>query len=163
MSLRDNYVYEEPTAGGFRLLPEGEYDFTIEEVFDWEESKKGNDMLPISILVEGTKQNDWLVFTESAKWRIDGFLKSIFGGALPAGKKVDFENTTWMQGRGGRVRLKVKKIPRKNGAPGEMMDVNEIDAYVYESTKMEGRSITTPKAAPAPVVEEVVEDDDIPF
>jgi hypothetical protein len=162
MSLRDNYTYEEPTAGGFRLLPEGEYDFTIEEVFDWEESKKGNDMLPISILVEGTKQNDWLVFTETAKWRIDGFLKSIFGGALPPGKKVDFENTTWMQGRKGRVRLKVKKIPKKNGLPGEMMEVNEIDAYVYESTKMDGRSITTPKAAPAPVVEED-EDDSIPF
>lgn len=170
MSLRDNYTYEEPTEGGFKLLPEGEYDFTVEEVFDWEESKKGNDMLPISILVENTKQNDWLVFTESAKWRIDGFLKSIFGGTLPPGKKVDFNNPSWMQGRKGRVYLTTKKIPKKNGQPGEMIEVNEIKSYVYESSKIEGRTVSTPPAArtpaptPAPApADDFQDDDDIPF
>lgn len=171
-SLRDNYVYEEPTEGGFKVLPKGEYDFTVEEVFEWEESKKGNDMLPICILVEGTKQNDWLTFTESAKWRIDSFLKSIYNGTLPVGKRMDFNNTSWMQGRSGRVELGVKKIPKKNGQPGETIEVNEILRYVYPKTALEGRTVTTPAAdpasrprpgaSPAPA-DDYQEEDDVPF
>ena len=165
MSLRDSYTYEEPTAGGFKVLPEGEYDFIVKEVFDWQESKKGNDMLPIDIEVEGTSQSDWLVFVDSAKWKIDSFLKSIYAGALPPGKKIDFENTEWMLGRKGRVKLKIKTIPKKN-SPGETMEVNEIDSYLYDSTKIEGRAVTTPRAAAAPAsapAQVFEEEDDVPF
>jgi hypothetical protein len=178
MSLRDNYQYEEPTEGGFKVLPKGDYDFTVDEVFAWEESKKGNDMLPICIIVEGQKMNDWLVFVDTVKFKIDAFLKSIFGG--PPTVKVDFENTGWLLGRKGRVRLGIVEKPKKGSTTGEMVQFNEIEAYLYDSSKIEGRTVvpagggagggaarprpTSQPAAPSPAPAEDFEDDtDVPF
>lgn len=161
MSLRGNYTFDEPEEKGpVNVLPKGEYEFEVVDVYEWEESSKGNDMLPIKLKIDGGKHGagqtyENLVFTDSAKWKIDQFLKSIFGGKMKPGRSVDFETAKdWMIGKRGRCRVRVSKVKGKN------YERNEVDAFLYEGTKIEGRTV---KTSPAPDPDPDDEDDDVPF
>jgi hypothetical protein len=168
MSLRGSYQYEEPVEKQFTNLEPGEYPFVVSEVFAWEQSAKGNDMLPIKLQVgrpgETVDLQIWLVFTESSKWKIDAFVKSIFKGPPPAGTRIDFDNPAWLQGRSGTCEVEIVEKQKRNGQPGEMVKFNDVKRFTYPSTELQGRSISTPPQRPAPApAAGYVDDDDIPF
>ncbi|MFT4175965.1 MAG: hypothetical protein QM627_04860 [Luteolibacter sp.] len=163
MSLRDSYTYEEPVEKSFTLLEPGEYPFVVAEVFAWETSGKGNDMLPLSLQIghpeETVNVNTWLVFTENAKWKIDTFVKSIFHGPPP--KNIpSFVDPSWLQGRSGTCKVVIVDKPKRNGNPGEVMKFNEVKEFTYPDSQPSGSPVTTPPAS-APASNE--DDDDIPF
>lgn len=161
--LRSNYVFEEPVQREFTVLEKGEYPFEVAEIFEFETSKKGNDMLPVELRVghpgETTKITEYLVFTKAAKWKIDGFLKSIHGGVLEPGKKIDFDNLGWLQARRGTCEVDVETFTKKDGSEGKR---NMITRFTYPTTTLEGRTVTTP-SSPVGEDDPDLEDDDIPF
>lgn len=160
---RAGYTYEEPNE--FRNLEPGEYPFEVGEIFDFETSKAGNDMLPLELIVgnhgDTTKITEHLVFTKSAKWKIDAFLKSIHGGTIKPGTKIDFDNLGWLQRRRGICTVEIEEYKKKNGNPGKR---NVITGFVYPKSELEGRTYTTPtNTPPAPGSADEEEEDDIPF
>jgi len=155
-----SYTYNEPEEREFEVLPEGEYAFTITEVFAFEVAKSGNEYLPLKIAVKSPKGNtvnvfDNLVFTEKAKFRIDQLLKSI-GKAPAPGTAEDFDDPTWLVGCKGVVKLKIETYNSNNR--------NKVDAYLFKKATVEGRMVTTAKRAEAPVATQQEEEhDNIPF
>lgn len=109
-------------GGSNAVLPAGDYQF---EVVNAEEkrSKAGNDMIELTLSIEGSKVYDNLVFTEKAFWKVDQFLKSV--GAHPGeGKSIDVEADDCV-GQRGTVTLRVGKSDKGN-------DRNEVDCYTWE-------------------------------
>lgn len=160
--LLRNYTYAEPEEGGNRiLLPKGEYPFRVAEVNDVEYARATNNpYIPIRLEVtgeEGTaKVYENLVFTEKAKWKIDSFLKAIWGKA-EEGKRIDWtspEFIQWLIGRTGRCKVKVAPVKGKD------YDRNEVDEFLYDRDASAAvKKEAPPVAAPA----DDVDDDDIPF
>ena len=149
--LRYNYYYEEPGEGRSPVLPKGDYEFEVKEIFEFKTSKAGNDMLPVDFNLFGPdgqkgKAEDNFVFTASAKWKIDGFLKAT-GNIPAAGSKVNFNNLGWMQRARGRCSVDIEKYTTKAGKDGEK---NIIVAFLYDKTEIVGREVVVKQAAPAP-------------
>jgi hypothetical protein len=166
-SIRSGYEYEEPIERDFTVLEKGEYPFEVGEIFEFETSKKGNDMLPLELIVgeagNTTKITEHLVFTKSAKWKIDGFLKSIHGGAIKPGTKIDFDNLGWLQRRRGVCSVDVEEYTRTKGTKaGDKAKRNIITGYVYPQSELEGRTYSAPAGAGSAPPEED-EEDDVPF
>ncbi|MEZ0299998.1 MAG: hypothetical protein ACAI35_26385 [Candidatus Methylacidiphilales bacterium] len=138
-----SYTYEDPEDR--QILPAGDYDFAIAEVFAFETSSKGSEYLPIKLRIkpEGMVYDN-LLFTEKAKFRIDQLLKSIGRAPLP-GTAVDFDDPTWLVGCRGRCRIKVEEYNGKKG--------NKVEAYVFTPGAVTGRKVTA--AAPAPALRSV--------
>lgn len=150
-----HYIYDEPDDRNYIVLPPGEYDFVIVEVYEFETTKSGNEYLPIKLQIqhEDVVVYDNLVFSQKAKFRIDQLLKSI-GKAPAPGSAVDFDDPSWLVGCKGRCRLRVEEY---NG-----IERNKVDAYVFRPGQVSGRSVTAPKPAVAPPLA-AEDDDDTPF
>ena len=158
--LRYNYFYEEPGEGRSPVLPKGDYEFEVKEVFDWKDSKAGNDMLPVDFILFGPdgqkgKAEESFVFVASAKWKIDAFLKAT-GNIPKPGSKVNFNNVSWMQGARGRCTVDIEKYTTKAGKDGEK---NIIVAFLYDKTEIVGREVVVKQAAPPPADEDDDDDD----
>lgn len=167
-SIRFGYEYEEPVEREFVLLEKGNYPFEVGEIYEFETSKKGNDMLPIELIVgepgNTTKITEHMVFTKSAKWKIDGFLKSIHGGSIKPGTKIDFDNLGWLQRRRGVCSVDIEEYTRSKGAKaGEKGQRNIITGFVYPKAELEGRTYSTPPAAAGPPPAGDEEEDNVPF
>jgi hypothetical protein len=152
-----SYTYDEPKEPEYVLLPEGEHDFTITEVYAFENSKNGNEMLPVRLVIKSGNDNvgvtDNLVFTEKAKFRIDQLLKSIGRNPAP-GAAVDFNNPGWLRGMKGRCYIKHEHYNGK--------DYNKVAGYCFTPGKVEGKTVTG--TAPATTLPPKPDDsDDIPF
>jgi len=161
--LLKNYTYAEPEEGGARvLLPPGEYPFRVVEVNSVEYSQKTNNpYIPVKIEVTGKEGvstcYENLVFTEKAKWKIDSFLKSIWGKA-EVGRRIDWTDpkfTGWLVGRTGHCKIKVAP------SQGKYTERNEVEAFLYDRDQ----SAAVKKEMPAPAATPAVEDDDenLPF
>lgn len=88
--------------GGFHLLEPGEYIAFVEEAREGT-SEKGNPKIELKLSVCGSTVYDTLVFTETAAWRIDCFLKAC-GLAPEKGAFIDVTARTCERAV-GRVRI----------------------------------------------------------
>lgn len=156
-----NYRYSEPVEKEFVCLPKGEYPFRVIAIYDEESSRNGNPMIPIDIEVgdreTGTaKLKDWLVFTEATEWRVNSFLKSLCPGGIASA--IDFTSgdfKKWLMTREGRCTVKVEMATAKQS--GKQYERNDLDRYVYESSK------TAKASAPPAAEEKEAAEDDAPF
>jgi hypothetical protein len=158
-----NYEFNEPEEKSFHIFPKGEYQWRIAEINEMTTSKSGNAMLPIKFEFSDGENTNFVyenfVFVESAKFKIDQFLKCCSGQMAP-GRKINFsdpEVLKWLAARTGRAKLKIEK------AFGKDYDRNAIEAFVYETTKVSGASVSTPPAKQQPPSAPADDDDDIPF
>ena len=115
-------------------------------------------MIPIKLEFDGGDLGkvtvyDNLVFMESMKWKLDSFLKCVCGDALKAGKKINFEDPTfldWLRRKSGVATLKIEQVRGKDYSR------NSLNRYVYDGSSK--------GASAAPVEKESEIDDDlIPF
>lgn len=162
--LLKNYTYAEPTEGGNRiLLPPGEYPFRVVEVNDVEYARATNNpYIPVKLEVTGKEGAatcyENLVFTEKAKWKIDSFLKAIWGKA-EEGKRIDWtapEFIGWLIGRTGRCKVKVEQVKGKDYMR------NEVDEFLYDRDASAAVKKEAPPVA-APVADDDDDEDNIPF
>jgi hypothetical protein len=128
-------------GGSSAVLPKGDYKFEVVDL-KWKKSKAGNRMIEVKMCCgeEPATANVWeyLVFSESAFWKFDQFLKSI--GAHP-GEGVDVEideidgdpclvvnGNTWdideLIGRKGELTLKVGKNDKNE-------ERNEVVGFIW--------------------------------
>lgn len=160
-----SYEFEEPEDRKFVVFPKGEYPWRIVEINDMTTSKSGNPMLPIKF--EFTNGDDTttvyenFVFTAAAKFKIDQFMKCCSGQMAP-GRKINFtdpEVIKWLKARTGTAKLKVSPVLGKD------YNRNEIEAFIYDVSKVAGPTVTTPaaKQQPPSLPADEPEDDDIPF
>src|SRR5262249_49743145 len=147
----------EYTTGVQQVVPEGDYDFVVDDAGETE-SSKGNPMIELQLLVEhdGGKVRvfDQLVFVEKAFWKIDAFRVSI-GERLVEGQKVCFEADDCIDRR-GRCHLYVDTFEGRTR--------NKVDAYLppAEPTK-DVPAAVKPNPAPAAPGSPTEEPDDINF
>jgi len=162
---QDDGSYTEPSEGGSKkVLEPGEYKFRIKEVFAFEESKNGNEYLPMYVEFpdDGGGCYENLVFTDTAKFRIDQLLKSI-GKAPNLGERVSFEDPRWLEGCQGWAKVKKTTQDRGKNAGKER---NEIEAWLFEKGRVDGRDVTAAKprsaggAAPSATAQKEEEEDD---
>jgi uncharacterized protein DUF669 len=130
----------EYVTGVQQVLPEGDYEFVVDDAGE-KASSKGNPMIELQLIVEHdgaeVRVFDNLVFVEAAFWKIDAFRVST-GEKLVEGQKVNFEAEDCIGRRGrchlftdtyeGRTRNRVdsylppeegtKNVPAKPGASG---------------------------------------------
>jgi hypothetical protein len=103
----------EYTTGVQQVLPEGDYEFVVDDAGE-KESSKGNPMIELQLLVEHdgaqVRVYDNLAFVESAFWKIDVF-RFATGDELVEGQTVNFEAEDCI-GRRGKCHLYVSLSTR---------------------------------------------------
>ena len=161
--LTSDFTVEAPEERQFITFDDGDYSFTIGEIYSFEVSKKGNDMLPLDLLFtrksdnETVKVREYLVFTEGAKYKINQFLASI---KVKIGTRINFrddEFLKYLKARTGVATLTTETFVKKDGGEGRK---NVVAGYVYDGTsKRESAAAAKPPAFVPPVEEE----DNIPF
>lgn len=133
----------EYTPGAQEILPEGDYDFTVDDAGE-KESQKGNPMIELQLLIENNGSQirvfDQLTFTPSAFWKIDSF-RIATGEKLVEGEKVNFTAEECLRRR-GRLRLFVDEYLGKKK--------NKVESYL-------------PPSGTKPAGKKSVEPDDLPF
>ena len=163
--LLRNYTYEEPVEGSSHvLLPAGEYPFRVVEVNEVAYSRATNNpYIPVKIEVDGGPLGtatcyENLVFTQKAKWKIDSFLKSIWGKAEP-GRRIDWcapQFTQWLVNRTGRCKIITAPVKGKD------YERNEVSEFLYDRDRSAAvKREAAPPAAAAPPADD--EGDNIPF
>jgi len=143
----------EYTTGVQQVVPEGDYEFVVDDAGE-KESIKGNPMIELQLLIEhdGAKVRvfDNLVFVESAFWKIDAF-RVATGEKLVEGQKVNFEAEDCIDRR-GRCHLYVDTYEGRTR--------NKVDSYLQP----EETTIVPAKMGPKPGSRSSSEDpDDINF
>ena len=139
---------EEAQQQRFSLLPDGEYDATVER-FEGKISKSGNRMIEFSLNVydkEGRPHElrDYIAFTPKMAWKLRHHCES-------GGMKEAYENRTWRPqlsvGKNFRVLIKTdpgQEIPidkLKGKPPGSRYsDKNAIDDWLAPKPKNLGAS-----------------------
>lgn len=121
-----SYTAGAPQSQEFHVKP-GEYKFRVVDATE-EKSKAGNDQikLKLKILLPGGKEAhsvfDYLVFTPSAVWKVDAFLKAT--DQHPGeGKTVDVEAANCI-GLEGRFRLSEETYN------GKLQ--NKVESYLFD-------------------------------
>lgn len=153
-------TFTEPEDRQFTVFAKGIYRFRILEVNAVKLSQNTRvPMIPIKFEFtrtdgETTTVYENLLFQENMKWKIDQFLKCLYGEKIASGKKFDWNETDvidHIKRQTGTARLKVEKVKDKD------YDRNTIDAFVYakEDTKTATRP---PEPEPS-----FGDDDEIPF
>lgn len=156
---------EQAQQARYSLLPEGEYEATVER-FEGRMSRNGNRMVVFGLHVydrEGIvhEMDDYLAFTPKMTWKLRHHCVS-------AGLEKEFADKSWRprMSVGKTVRVKIvvqtgQEIPEeklKGKAPGaKYPDKNSVDDYLAPQQKnLSSSPATEPQGAP-------VYDDDIPF
>jgi hypothetical protein len=148
------YRYDEPSESNHNVFQKGEYSWRILEINAMEQSKAGNDKIPIKFEFFDEENNtavvyENLVFTDAAAWKINQFLKSACGGAIEPGRLINFEDAktiNWLKSRTGRAVLGVEKAQGKSGE----YDRNKIEKFCYPETTVSGATVSTPPRASTP-------------
>lgn len=164
--LTTDFISAEPEEFTNSLLPKGEYPFTILEINAFEQSRAGNDMLPLKLEFTGPNGEkstvyENLVFTEKAIFKINQFLAAV---SVPKGTRINFrddEFLKYLKTKTGRAILDIEEYKNRSD---KMVKKNVITAFVYEGTSKREAAPTGPPAhrAAAPPAEEL-EDEEIPF
>lgn len=111
----------------FRLLPEGEYEFTVENT-EPGETKTGKRKMTVQLIIDNpdgqgkARVDDGLILTEKAKWKLCTFWKAI--GMWETAKT---EGMKWKKALGKKGRLKLEQR-EYNGKT-----FNNVKAYVMPS------------------------------
>lgn len=159
----DVMTEEQAQQERFSLLPEGEYDASIER-YEGKMSSGGNRMVVFGLHVydasgKAHEINDYIAFTPKMTWKLRHHCVS-------AGLEKEFEGKTWRprMSVGKTVRVKIivqsgQEIPHdklKGKAPGaKYPDRNSVDDYLAPSNI---KSAGTPKSSEGPDF-----NDDIPW
>lgn len=146
-----------------RLLPDGVYDFEVMSAED-ATSKTGKDMIALTLRVflpsgSAIQLKDWLLADDTMAWKLKKFCETI--GMLEQYESGQFYAED-LDGRAGKVRIGSKTDP-------EFGPQNRVVGYGEASRKAKaephpsamGGQKKPPK--PAPQVNDVATDDDIPF
>lgn len=133
-------VPEDQSHSLYRLLPEGDYDFTVEDV-NYGRTKTGNNMVTVKLIIKVPGENDVhvddrLIFTVKAQWKLVSFFKSIglFEEAQTSGMNWDH-----VPDRSGRLTLKHRVYNEKT--------YNQVAKYLFTTTP----AVTKPNQQPATV------------
>lgn len=123
----------------FELLPEGEYNFTVESFergrFDGSEKMSPCPMANLTLLVSDPasgktgKVFDSLYLNSKAEWRLSQFFTSI--GQKKKGEPLVM-NWNQVPGASGRLKLTVNKYTDKNGNAREN---NRVSSYLAKEQK----------------------------
>lgn len=138
------------------MLPEGEYDFTVDKAED-KISKKGreagateSDMIQVDLTIFSDrgdrKIKDWLM--EKMAWKLKHFAFSVGLGAAYESGDLDASS---LVGRSGKVMLK------KGVKNGDFAPRNEVRDYVVPAAG------DAPAEKPKPRVPAAASDDSVPF
>ena len=166
-----DFISGEPEENNFTVLPKGEYPFTILEINSFEQSKAGNDMLPLKLEftgLEGVKSTVFenLVFTEKAIFKINQFLAAI---SVPAGTRINFrdpEFIKYLKVKTGRAMLDIEDYKNK---ADKIVQKNVVAAFIYEGTSKRDKPVQKsipsgpPAHRPSAPAESELSDDEIPF
>jgi hypothetical protein len=113
-------------VGVQEVLPEDDYDFTVDDAGE-KESSKGNPMIELQLVINhdgsSVRVFDNLVFTRNAYWKIDQF-RLCTGDKLVEGQKVNFEAEDCID-RKGRCHLIVDTYEGRSR--------NKVAAYLVPS------------------------------
>lgn len=111
----------QPGNGGVILKP-GDYPFVVVDAREKTSKTSGNAMIQLKLRVAEATILDYLVFTDSAAWKVDQFLRSI--GCHPGeGRTVDVITEDLV---GQRGMLKVRTGHDDRG------DRSEVDSYTWK-------------------------------
>lgn len=127
----------------FRVIPAGDYDFTVAEV-KYGRTQKGANMVTVQLIIKvpGERDvhvNDRLIFTVKAQWKLVKFFKAIglFEEAQTSGM-----NWNHVPDKTGRLTLKHREYNNKT--------YNEVADYVIPDGNMTKGVTTSGKAESAP-------------
>lgn len=158
-----SYVFEEPEEkSDLIVLPAGkEFPFKILEINAMKDSRAGNPMIPVKLEFDGGSLGkatvyENLIFMPSMKWKIDQFLKCVAGEGIKAGKKVNFEDSDfleWLKRQTGRATLKIEPVL------GKTYSRNSIDSYIYEGSSKGTSTNSMPEAGD----DQEDDDENLPF
>lgn len=123
----------EEESGGFSLLPEGDYDFTVSKITRGR--YEGSDKMPAcnSVTVELTvwEANDKAVITErfflvrKFEWKLSQFFLSI--GVKKHGEPL---NMRWnIEGMKGKCKVYIDKYRKQDGGEGQSNKIRKFYAY----------------------------------
>lgn len=106
----------------FRLLPEGDYDFKVDDL-EYTNSKSGKNMVVVKIIIPQPEKdvhvNDRLVLTQNMQWKLAQFFK-----CLGLWEKAHTVGMPWDDtvGKTGRLHLKHRLYNGK--------EYNQVDKYL---------------------------------
>lgn len=159
--LTTDFLQTEPEEHNFTVLPKGEYPFTILEINAFEQSRAGNDMLPLKLEFTGpggtSNVFENLVFTDKAIFKIKQFLAAV---AIPNGTRINFrdpEFIKYLKVKTGRAMLDIETYQNK---AGKTVEKNVVASFLYGGSSKRDE-VPAHRATPAPVEE--AEEDDVPF
>lgn len=162
-----DFMSAPPEEREYIVFEKGEYPFTIHEINSFEQSRNGNDMLPVQL--KFTRPDgasvivlERLVFTEKALFKIHQFIAAC---SIPNGTRINFRDDQfikYLKSKTGRATLSVETYVKKDGTEGKK---NEVSAFVYEGTnkREEPARAAAPAAPPSYSAAPAEDEDDIPF
>lgn len=126
------------------MLPEGEYDFTIDKATDTVSKTSGQPMIAVEMTIFSDrgdrKIKDWLM--EKMAWKLKHFAASVGMGQAYENGALDAQA---LVGRSGKLKLK------KGKANGDFAPRNEVKDYVVpgDAPATTPAANAVPKSAPA--------------
>jgi hypothetical protein len=162
--LTTDFLSAEPEEHNFTVLPKGEYPFTILEINAFEQSRAGNDMLPLKLEFTGdagatSNVYENLVFTEKAIFKINQFLAAV---SIPEGTRINFrdpEFIKYLKVKTGRAMLDIESYQNK---AGKTVKKNVVASFLYGGSSKRDE-VPAHRAAPAPDPADDDDDTDAPF
>lgn len=139
---------------GFRVLPEGEYEFTVEEFsrarYDGEKTEKPCPMAELKLRVHNEKDSgivaDSLILNRKFEWKMCQFFTAI--GARKHGETLK-PNWNAVKGAKGRCKITVAKwIGKKDGKERESNNVAYLNPEKMESASSGQTDNTTRRWTP---------------
>ena len=162
-NLTTDFLSAEPEEHNFTVLPKGEYPFTILEINEFEQSRAGNDMLPLKLEFTGPAGTsnvfENLVFTEKAIFKINQFLAAV---AIPKGTRINFrdpEFIKYLKVKTGRAMLDIETYQNK---AGKTVEKNVVASFLYGGSSKRDE-VPAHRAAPVAPAAEDDDDSDLPF
>lgn len=125
----DGDELDRPQQSKYRLIPEGEYAFTVSNV-EPETSSKGSNMMKVTLSIEleegEARVTDNLVLTQKAKWKVAAFFAAI--GMWDEVKAYGVKQDTWDKciGKAGKFINSHRKYEGK--------EFNQVERYLTPNT-----------------------------
>lgn len=117
-------VIEDEGSGGWRLLENGDYNFTVKDYKKSFAKDNKTPVLELTLDVDGIEVRDWLHFKKKAEWKISQFLISIGMKKHGDPTRVDFDR---LRGASGRCKIVTNTFSKRDGTEGKG---NNVDTYL---------------------------------